>query len=50
MVNKSRNGVSSTAPVQDDQGGIVVNENDIRQEWTRYYQKLLPLGGALPVE
>ena len=40
MVNKYRRQMKCTCPIQDDYGNILINENEIRNEWTSYYKDL----------
>ena len=40
MVNKYRRQTKCTYPIQDDYGNILINENEIRNEWTSYYKDL----------
>ena len=38
LVNKHRKSVIGTSPVKNDDGEIVVDENEIRNEWTSYHR------------
>ena len=40
MINKHRKIIKTTSPVQNEQGDILTNENEIRQEWTSYNKRL----------
>ena len=40
IVNKYRRQTKCTYPIQDDNGNILINENEIRNEWTSYYKDL----------
>ena len=40
MVNKHRRTQQGTSPISGDTGNTLIEENDIRREWTNYYTKL----------
>ena len=43
LVNKHRKHSNVTSPIRNNDGKILTNENDIRDEWNVYYQQLYKL-------